>query len=280
MPLLDTIAKVTNIVLQFPLEKYMKNRHESSEAEYEAMKETLRTSLVPIEKPFPKRDEALTALRQYTVLHQHDDGDLTVQSNNKVFIVTTEGGVFESKEREDVAYPTYQSEEPPEPTEVMEAPQLKPKNQADLVRMEQEGDYCLSCVPSKHLMRGSDALKDAINIFNSKKEFTDVAEEKIQNAVYELNAAEKDLELARVPEELSPAVGEFRNQVRKLRNFLRQDQSGLEVCTILPEKKEELFQALDKAYTVNNILVKYGYDLAKMQLQSRAKQKLQESEHA
>jgi hypothetical protein len=131
------------------------------------------------------------------------------------------------------------------------------------------------CVPSKHLMRSQDAMKDARSIFNSKKEFTDVAEEKIQNAVYELNAAEKDLEMARVPEELKPAVDEFNNQIRKLRNYLRQDQSGLEVCTVLPDKKDELKQALDTAYDINGILIKYGYDLAKVQLQQRARASLE-----
>jgi hypothetical protein len=130
------------------------------------------------------------------------------------------------------------------------------------------------CVPSKHLMRAHDAMKDAINIYNSKKEFTDVAEEKIQNAVYELNGAEKDLEMARVPDEIKDSVAEFRNQVRKLRNYLRQDQSGLEICTIMNDRKEELKKALDTAYEVNGILIKFGYDLAKLQLQARAKQKL------
>ena len=159
-------------------------------------------------------------------------------------------------------------------TTIEQAPQLKPKSLDDIVRMEQEGDYCFSCIPAKHLQRSHDAMKDAMNILKSKGEFTDVAEEKMQNAVYELNGAEKDLEMARVPEEMKPEVEEFHNQVRKLRNFLRQDQSGLEICTMFNDKKDELKTALETAQQVNGILIKYGYELAKTQMKLRAQQKL------
>jgi hypothetical protein len=155
------------------------------------------------------------------------------------------------------------------------APQLQPKDLDDTIRMEQEGDYCASCVPAKHLQRSADAMKDAMSILSSKGVFTDVAEEKLQNAVYELNAAEKDLEMARVPLEMKEAVNGFHSQVRKLRNFLRQDQSGLEIATVFPvEKVPELKKSLEAAYNINNILIKYGYDLSKAQLQIRAQQRL------
>jgi hypothetical protein len=227
MDLLEVGLKVLTLVLSYPWEKHMKNDHAESDRNWQAIKENLNKSLVPIKSDI--------AGQECPVCHTGSPETMNLES----------------------------------------PPLLKPTSQADLIRMEQEGDYCLSCVPSKHLMRAHDAMKDAINIFNSKKEFTDVAEEKLQNAVYELNGAEKDLELARVPEEIKPAVDEFRNQVRKLRNYMRQDQSGLEVATILPEKKDELKKALDTAFEVNGILIKYGYDLAKVQLQQRARTKLE-----
>ena len=155
-----------------------------------------------------------------------------------------------------------------------DSPMLEPPIQEDIelddiIRREQEGDYCISCVPSKHLMRSKDALQDAMNIAESKEEFTDVAEGKLQQAVYELNAAEKDLEMAKIPEVVRPAADELHTQIRKLRNFLRQDQSGLEVATILPERFNDLKSSLETAFNVNEALIGFGYDIAKVQLRVR-----------
>ena len=47
---------------------------------------------------FPKRTEALEKLKGYDVIHVHDDGDLTVRSRGKFYVVTTEGQTFEQKE--------------------------------------------------------------------------------------------------------------------------------------------------------------------------------------
>jgi uncharacterized membrane protein (UPF0127 family) len=47
---------------------------------------------------FPKRTEALHKLKGYDVIHVHDDGDLTVRSRGKFYVVTTEGQTFEQKE--------------------------------------------------------------------------------------------------------------------------------------------------------------------------------------
>ncbi len=44
---------------------------------------------------FPKRREALDKLRGYDVVEVHDDGDLTVRSRGKLYVVTTEGQMFE-----------------------------------------------------------------------------------------------------------------------------------------------------------------------------------------
>jgi hypothetical protein len=274
MNILDIAAKVTSLVMTYPFERHMRNNHEASAREIESMRSNLKQSLLEPAKTFPQRDAAMKALGACQVIHIHDDGDLTVECSGRLFVITTEGAVFQSVSGTEEQ--TAQSGTCPlEPDIVQdEAPKIQPKTLKDTIRMEQEGDYCLSCVPSKHLMRSHDAMKDAINIFNSKKTFTDVAEEKIQNAVYELNGAEKDLEMARVPTELEPVVAEFRNQVRKLRNFLRQDQSGLEIATAFPDKGTELKDALDKAYNVNGVLIKYGYDLSKAQMQLRAENKI------
>jgi len=57
-------------------------------------------------KRFPKRTEALKKLKGYEVVEVHDDGDLTVRSQGKLYVVTTEGQVFEQKE-----WSSFQTEE-------------------------------------------------------------------------------------------------------------------------------------------------------------------------
>ena len=44
---------------------------------------------------FPKREEALRDLGEYKVVEYHDDGDLTVTSQGRLYVVTTEGQTFE-----------------------------------------------------------------------------------------------------------------------------------------------------------------------------------------
>jgi uncharacterized membrane protein (UPF0127 family) len=46
---------------------------------------------------FPKRTEALDRLGVHDVVHVHDDGDLTVHSRGKLYVVTTEGEVFKQE---------------------------------------------------------------------------------------------------------------------------------------------------------------------------------------
>jgi uncharacterized membrane protein (UPF0127 family) len=48
-------------------------------------------------KRFPKRTEALDRLGVYDVVHLHGDGDLTVHSRGKLYVVTTEGEVFKQE---------------------------------------------------------------------------------------------------------------------------------------------------------------------------------------
>jgi len=45
-------------------------------------------------RTFPKREAALRSFGLYKVMEYHDDGDLTVKSRGKLFVVTTEGLVF------------------------------------------------------------------------------------------------------------------------------------------------------------------------------------------
>jgi len=142
----------------------------------------------------------------------------------------------------------------------------------EVIEREREGDYCISCLPSKHYMRVKDALLDALNIANSKGEFTKVAESKIQNAVYHLNAAEEDLEHAVIPEDIKPATNAMHTQTRNLRNFLRQDTTGLEVATIIPKEKfEEAKANLEAAYSVIAEMINMGYELAKLEIKARRK---------
>lgn len=43
---------------------------------------------------FPKQDEALKRLGPHHIIHEHDDGDLTVESRGIRYVVTTEGSIF------------------------------------------------------------------------------------------------------------------------------------------------------------------------------------------
>lgn len=44
---------------------------------------------------FPLRDKALAQLGAHVVVQEHDDGDLTVRVGEKLYVVTTDGKVFE-----------------------------------------------------------------------------------------------------------------------------------------------------------------------------------------
>lgn len=43
---------------------------------------------------FPLRAKALIRLGEYKIVEIHDDGDLTVQSDGQLFVVTTDGKIF------------------------------------------------------------------------------------------------------------------------------------------------------------------------------------------
>jgi len=59
------------------------------------MRQPFRELLSP--GKFPKRDEALSKLGKFTIAEVHDDGDLTVRSADKLYVVTTDGKTFEQK---------------------------------------------------------------------------------------------------------------------------------------------------------------------------------------
>jgi hypothetical protein len=143
------------------------------------------------------------------------------------------------------------------------------------VQQEQEGDSCLNCLANKHLSRAKDNLQDALNIANAKGEFTEVAEKKIQRAVFELNGAENDLDYAQILPELKTGTDELKAYIRKMRNFLRTDQSGLELATLANgEENSDKFTAMksDLETSIKNIdnAIQITYNLVKQQLKTRA----------
>lgn len=59
------------------------------------MRQPFRELLTP--GKFPKRDKALEKLGDFTIAQVHDDGDLTIRSGGKLWVVTTEGQTFEER---------------------------------------------------------------------------------------------------------------------------------------------------------------------------------------
>lgn len=56
-----------------------------------------KKALTADEKDYPQQTEALQKLGQYTVVDLHKDGDVTVKSQGKLYVVTTAGSVFEQQ---------------------------------------------------------------------------------------------------------------------------------------------------------------------------------------
>ena len=136
------------------------------------------------------------------------------------------------------------------------------------IQREQEGDYCLACVPSKHWQRALDALVDARNIIDSKGICTEVAEDKVQQAVLQLNGAEVDLEKAVVSDTIRPAVNQMHTRNREVRSFLRADHSGLELCTMQTDKEVTL-KNLDIVINNLGVMIKDGYTVSKQHFMER-----------
>ena len=136
------------------------------------------------------------------------------------------------------------------------------------IQREQEGDYCLACVPSKHWQRALDALVDARNIIDSKGICTEVAEDKVQQAVLQLNGAEVDLEKAVVSDTIRPAVNQMHTRNREVRSFLRADHSGLELCTMQTDKETTL-KNLDIVINNLGVMIKDGYTVSKQHFMER-----------
>lgn len=47
--------------------------------------------------PFPAQESKLMSFKGYEIINRHDDGDLTVLSQDKLYVVTTDGKLFEEK---------------------------------------------------------------------------------------------------------------------------------------------------------------------------------------
>ncbi len=78
------------------------------DAEDEMVKALINTVVAcecgqPATGPFPEREQALVRLMDritwtnYEIVQRHDDGDLTVSSGGKLYVVTTDGKIFEQR---------------------------------------------------------------------------------------------------------------------------------------------------------------------------------------
>ena len=139
----------------------------------------------------------------------------------------------------------------------------------EIVRKERQGGSCIVCLENKHLPKAKDALLDALNIYNRHKQFTDIAEAKIQDAVFWLAGAESDLEKAHVSPAIKPAVDELRTEVGRLRHFMRVDESGLELATVSPKNPEAMKTDLERAIARIDELIGFTYRIVKAQVKER-----------
>ena len=81
-----------------------------------------KKALTADEKDYPQQTEALQKLRQYTVVTLHEDGDVTVKSQGKLYVVTTAGSVFEQQS----PAPSVHSPQFVQPRQVKEVEQSEP----------------------------------------------------------------------------------------------------------------------------------------------------------
>jgi hypothetical protein len=67
---------------------------------FAAMSPHKRTEILAAtaESSFPERERTLARLGKHDIVQVHDDGDLTVRSHGKLYVITTEGKTFEQKE--------------------------------------------------------------------------------------------------------------------------------------------------------------------------------------
>ncbi len=102
---------------------------------------------------FPEQKAILDKLGAFTVIHTHSDGDLTVKHGDKVYVVTTEGQLFEEKPSNPTIAPTKLSM----PTTGETITELKRRLAKELYRMEMDlagggriaGKPC-DCLSAKH----------------------------------------------------------------------------------------------------------------------------------
>jgi hypothetical protein len=99
---------------------------------------------------------------------------------------------------------------------------------------EAAGDeYCVGCGPNNHLAKVQSHIKEALRLSRGKGELVpDVVAPRIQDAVAELGGYE-DGDIKHMREKAAGALkdilDDLATQTRALRNFLRYDQSGLEL---------------------------------------------------
>ena len=96
-----------------------------------------------------------------------------------------------------------------------------------------DDEYCVGCGPNNHLAKAQSHIEEALRLSRGKGEvIPDIVAPRIQDAVAELGGYE-DGDIKHMTERATGALKEILDdlaiQTRYLRNFLRYDQSGLEI---------------------------------------------------
>ena len=96
-----------------------------------------------------------------------------------------------------------------------------------------DDEYCVGCGPNNHLAKAQSHIEEALRLSQGKeKVIPDVVAPRIQDAVAELGGYE-DGDIKHMRERatgtLKEILDDLATQTRDLRNFLRYDQSGLEL---------------------------------------------------
>jgi hypothetical protein len=114
------------------------------------------------------------------------------------------------------------------------ATELSPSVVVATPAQEPAGDeYCVGCGPNNHLAKAQSHIEEALRLSRGKGELVpDVVAPRIRDAVAELGGYE-DGDIKHMREKAAGALkdilDDLATQTRALRNFLRYDQSGLEL---------------------------------------------------
>jgi len=129
-------------------------------------------------------------------------------------------------------------------------------------------EYCVGCGPNNHLAKAQSHIEEALRLSRGKGEvIPDIVAPRIQDAVAELGGYE-DGDIKHMRERAAGALLEILDdlatQTRDLRNFLRFDQSGLELGSGTTED-------LETAATWIRKLRQLGYSSVMIEVGQKAK---------